>query len=799
MVIETNVTGIYVHAAYATDDKGTDFSLTSFPEAVYIGNYMDRSATESTDPNMYKWKPLYSDNVNPSDIEDDSEAYESVDVANVQDAVGVVSDAAAILKVRTDYNEDNLEKTQSTQDEGLGNLNLLVGTNQGDSNWTAGSATIASVTDPVYSDDPNDEIDTVLFTLTSATDTFTFDSGNLLDYIAANDEEENTYTLSYDIKVSNTSATMVPSVPSILTFDSPDFIDDPDDDFSDTWLHFASTAVISSTSGTDFQFTYSGSAADTVQIANLKIEAGALATPWRASLEEVEGVANTALSTANTANTNATNALNAAQAVANHFWYDTDGAHVTEVTETEWKDISDPNYHSGGNTLITSTGVSIRDGLTDLATFGASGAQVGQSGSGHTNIASSGLTVYGNNGSDLLANIGYGPGVDSGGGTSDAPFFTLGTRRAASTIGNNSLAEGYDNSASGYTSHAEGYHNIASNYAAHSEGAFCVSSGSEAHSEGYNCYSTANYAHSEGAMSQATAQASHAEGSRSIASAKDAHAQNTGTEAASSSQTTLGKYNVVDNASTYSVIIGNGTADNARSNALTVAWNGDTTTAGDVSAVDGNFSGDVSADNVSITTDLTVGGDSTVTGDVAAGSVTTTGTVTAADIAATTAAITSNLTAGGDITATGDLAGADATLTGTLTVGRGPTSNLEVATKKYVDDNSGGGGGWTPTYETIRNGISITTTSTNYGTNNTPLSNYKFIELRLYSSSAMSSELYPIETVKAQVNNVYINHGQTCRIGSSNVYLTWKYNDDTHLQMNVNSGSNYYVGIFGIK
>lgn len=764
MVIETNVTGIYVHAAYATDDKGTDFSLTSFPEAVYIGNYMDRSATESTDPNMYKWKPLYSDNVSPADIEDDSEAYESVDVADVQANVDSLEGAATDLKVRTGYNEDNLEKTQSTQDEGLGNLNLLVGTNQGDSNWTAGSATIASVTDPVYSDDPNDDIETVQFTLTSATDTFTFDSGNLLDYIAANDEEENTYTLSYDIKVSNTSATMVPSVPSILTFESPEFIDDPDDDFSDTWLHFASTAVISSTSGTDFQFTYSGASADTVQIANLKIEAGALATPWRASLDEVEGIANTALSTANTANTNATSALNAAQAVANHFWYDTDGAHVTEVTETEWKDISDPNYHSGGNTLITSTGMSIRNGLTDLATFGSSGVQIGRSGSGHTIVNAAGLQVY----ADLvnsIANIGYGQGYDAGGSLTDAPYFDFGERFG--NKGNNSLIQGSANEASGYNSsaqgthttasandaHAEGYYSTASNTATHAEGWQTTASGSEgshaegksttasgssSHAEGRGTTASAAGAHAEGNSTTASEINAHAEGQETTASASNAHAQNYGTTAAEWAQTAIGTFNVVDTQpatavhpsgskyyGNYALIVGNGTANNARSNALTVNWVGDVTAAGDVSA-------------------------------------------------------------------------SSAALTGTMTVGRDPTSNMEVATKQYVD-NSGGGGGWTPTWETIRNGISITTTSTNYGTNSISLSDYKFIELRLYNSSSMSSNLYPIETVKAQVNNVYINHGQVCRLGSSNVYLTWKYNDDTHLQMNINSGSNIYVGIFGIK
>lgn len=780
MVIETNVTGIYLHAAYATDDKGSNFSLTDFTGSVYVGNYMDRSNVESTDPNRYKWTPLYSDNVNPADIEDDSEAYESVDVSDVQANVDDLEGTTADLKIRTDYNEDNIEKTQGTQDEGLGNLNLLVGTNQGNSNWTTGSATATSVTDPVYSDDPNDEIDTVLFTLTAATDTFTFDSTNLLDYIAANNEDENTYTLSYDIKVSNTGATITPTVPGVLTFDSPVFIDDPDDDFSDTWLHFSSTAIIASTTGTDLEFSYSGSAADTVQLANLKIESGAMATPWRASLDEVEGIANTALSTANTANTNATSALNAAQAVANHFWYDTDGAHVTEVTETVWKDISDPNYHSGGNTLITSTGVSIRDGLTDLATFGASGVQVGQSGSGHTDVTSGGMEIYGYDGTVLLANVGYGPGIDAGGSTSDAPYFSFGIRRTGSTVGNYSTAEGYDNIGSGYVSHVEGFYNISNNYASHAEGAYTVASGSEAHAEGFSTTASSNYAHSEGAQTKATAQA--------------AHAQNLGTIAASNNQTALGKYNIQDSADTYAVILGNGTGIGSRSNALTIAWNGDATTAGDVSAVDGNFSGDVSADNITITTDLTVGGDSTVTGDVAAGSVTTTGTVTAADIAATTAAITSNLTAGGDITATGDLAGADATLTGTLTVGRGPTSNLEVATKKYVDDNSGGGG-FVGSATVIKTSATLSSSATDY-TLSDSIANYKFLTFVFSNNTNYGRWTVPVSIFNLSttaVENVVTRGGSTTRYA----YVKYVNNTKINVYCSVNNGLNMVV--YGIK
>ena len=51
-------------------------------------------------------------------------------------------------------------------------------------------------------------------------------------------------------------------------------------------------------------------------------------------------------------------------------------------------------------------------------------------------------------------------------------------------------------------------------------------------------------------------------------------AHGTGTNASSSYQTAIGQFNTVDSNNTYAFIIGNGTADNSRSNAMTVAWDG---------------------------------------------------------------------------------------------------------------------------------------------------------------------------------------------------------------------------------
>lgn len=150
-------------------------------------------------------------------------------------------------------------------------------------------------------------------------------------------------------------------------------------------------------------------------------------------------------------------------------------------------------------------------------------------------------------------------------------------------------AEGYKTTANGnYGSHAEGGNTTASGDWAHSEGQNTTASGSRSHAEGDETIASAVNTHAEGSHTEASAANAHAEGSYTEASAYRSHAQNNHTIAASADQTALGKYNVADNADTYAVIVGNGTADNARSNALTVAWTGNVVAAGDIEDGSGN-------------------------------------------------------------------------------------------------------------------------------------------------------------------------------------------------------------------
>lgn len=311
---------------------------------------------------------------------------------------------------------------------------------------------------------------------------------------------------------------------------------------------------------------------------------------------------------ADAASTAASQAQAVAEATGQHFWHrSTDpngdgagtGAFITDEEQDDFLTAAasgfadyDPSTKPYRNVLMNSLGFLIREALHNLASFtqsavsffdgsgnvtasfGSGGAVVGMvaDGESRTEIATSGLHVYQRvNGADTsIADLGYGLGNDGGGGTANAPYYSLGTRMGQ--IGNWSVAEGYGNTASHYASHAEGYATNATGFASHAEGQYSLASGEYAHAEGY--------------YTKATNDECHAEGSFSEANGMFSHAQNLYTLANGRFQTAIGKYNIADTdpVGEYALIIGNGTADNARSNALTVAWTGAVEAAGDVTA-----------------------------------------------------------------------------------------------------------------------------------------------------------------------------------------------------------------------
>lgn len=109
------------------------------------------------------------------------------------------------------------------------------------------------------------------------------------------------------------------------------------------------------------------------------------------------------------------------------------------------------------------------------------------------------------------------------------------------------------------------------------EGRNVEASGPVSHAEGYDTHAVGTYAHAEGRSTTATGWASHAEGNQTVASGDRAHAGGYGTVAAANNQTAIGRFNKIDDPTDgidKAFIVGNGTSDSNRSNALTVDWLG---------------------------------------------------------------------------------------------------------------------------------------------------------------------------------------------------------------------------------
>lgn len=110
--------------------------------------------------------------------------------------------------------------------------------------------------------------------------------------------------------------------------------------------------------------------------------------------------------------------------------------------------------------------------------------------------------------------------------------------------------------------------NTAAGRNSHAEGSLSAAPGDSAHAEGKSTTASGYNSHAEGKNAVAQGYASHAEGYYTVAKGDNQHVQ--------------GKYNVPDSTSAF--IIGNGTSNSAKSNAMTVDWDGNAVFSGIIKA-----------------------------------------------------------------------------------------------------------------------------------------------------------------------------------------------------------------------
>ncbi|VEJ95863.1 Collagen triple helix repeat (20 copies) [uncultured Blautia sp.] len=186
------------------------------------------------------------------------------------------------------------------------------------------------------------------------------------------------------------------------------------------------------------------------------------------------------------------------------------------------------------------------------------------------NSAASGICAHAEGGSTASGSNSHAEGGSTASGSHSH------AEGGSTASGSSSHAEGNGSTASESNSHAEGWNTTASGSHSHAEGNHTIAKGECSHAEGYYTEAIGDYSHAEGGSTIAKERWSHAEGNQTIAKGECSHAEGYGTIASTLAQCVIGQYNVEDDSGLV-FIIGNGTADNERSNALTVDWSGNIT------------------------------------------------------------------------------------------------------------------------------------------------------------------------------------------------------------------------------
>ena len=169
-----------------------------------------------------------------------------------------------------------------------------------------------------------------------------------------------------------------------------------------------------------------------------------------------------------------------------------------------------------------------------------------------------------------------------------ASYFTFNNRQTNSRVGERSFSEGINSIASGYGAHAEGYETEAKGAYSHVEGIGTLASGDCSHAEGRFTKALGDRAHVEGSYSKAIGWNSHAAGEYAQVWATNGHAFGEHTFAGTKNSLVIGRYNYVispeydeDGYITkytvgpeYPFVIGNGTSETERSDAMYVTWSG---------------------------------------------------------------------------------------------------------------------------------------------------------------------------------------------------------------------------------
>lgn len=265
--------------------------------------------------------------------------------------------------------------------------------------------------------------------------------------------------------------------------------------------------------------------------------------------------------------------------VVQYFWHDANGAHITEIPQKEF--VENP---SGGNLLARSNGIAVRDGSTELATFGTE-IMLGRRLSGHVTVTQSSLRFYPDWGSSDF-NYARKSGVEvtetfiGDGATKVYPIFRYESGSLTVKI-NGTATTAYD---VGFITRDRSTGLLTFTTAPASgdviEYTYTTSWANPYYEFGIDHTVNGPYGYAEGISNSVGGSCAHAEGRGCVSNGPYSHAQNYHTKASGAFQTAIGKNNIEDTANNFALIIGNGNG-NVRSDALEVTWDGDILVADD--------------------------------------------------------------------------------------------------------------------------------------------------------------------------------------------------------------------------
>ena len=307
-----------------------------------------------------------------------------------------------------------------------------------------------------------------------------------------------------------------------------------------------------------------------------------------------------------------------AQATNQHFWNDTNGAHITDVTQDEWTQAVedefsdyDPTTKPYHNQLLNSLGILLRTALNNLvsitrsaiafydgtgntasnivARFGSAGAQIGRTGESRLEIDYHSMQLADKNGneyfhvSDLRDSSGSVDITEAVSGIAGRPYVDVGCPPSSvyyvkdTVSGTNYTVNSFSGTRIYLNQVLQSGRNIEVSYSTDSNLAKAMTFGVR---DANAAVGALSFATGEGVI--AAGMNSFASGSGAAVYANNSAAFGNNTAARAVNQVVLGKFNILDYFSQYALIIGNGTADNARSNALVVKWDGTVETAQDI-------------------------------------------------------------------------------------------------------------------------------------------------------------------------------------------------------------------------